>query len=86
MDPVDAVGLLDDQRERGGRRPGSGGGEAGVVDERTGGVDQVLAHGRSCQDGAALGAEGLAQREGADHVVRVGEAGLVRAGRGHRRR
>ena len=62
--------------ERGRRGTGSGGSEAGVVDERAGSVDQVVADRSRGEDEAALGAEGLRQRPGRHDVSGAGEAGL----------
>ena len=67
----------DQQGEGGSRRASGGGGEAGVVDERPGPVDQVLDDRGIAGDQAALGAERLRQRGRDDDVRLAGEPGLA---------
>ena len=62
--------------QRGQRGTGRGRGEPGVVDERARPVDQVLAHRRDAEHGAALGAERLRQGGGRDDVGTPAEAGV----------
>ena len=58
---------------------GAGGGrcEAGVVDERTCGVDDLIDDGLRSQDGPALAAQRLGERRGDDNVAGVREPGCV---------
>ena len=64
VDPRDPMRLVLDDPQRGERTAGRRGSEAGVVDERAGAVDEVLADGRGGQHGASLGAQRLAQGQG----------------------
>jgi len=51
--------------------------EAGVVDERARGVDQVIAHLAAAEDRTALGTQGLAEGQGGDDVLCAGQAHFV---------
>ena len=51
--------------------------ETGVEDERPGGVDEVIAHGRGCERCAALAAERFGQRGRHHHIGRTGQSQLV---------
>ncbi len=53
----------------------SRGGQAGVEDERPGGVDQMLDDPGRAEDRAALGAECLGERHGGHHIGVPGEPG-----------
>ena len=78
--------LVGQHPQGGQRRTDRGRRQSGVEDERAGGVDQVVTHGRRAEHHAALAAQRLRQRRRHDHVGRTGQADLVQQPPAARRR